>query len=88
MSGIFYYGTGMNLLGFGDGFRCVGGTVQRLPLQSADASGFMSRSVFGNPMPNVPISPTTLFFQAWFRDPPAMMTGFNLSDGVMVTFTP
>ena len=27
-------------------------------------------------------------FQAWFRDPAAGMSGFNLSDGVEVTFTP
>jgi hypothetical protein len=30
----------------------------------------------------------TLHFQAWFRDPSAGMTGFNLSDGLELTLAP
>ena len=63
--------------------------LQRLPFNSADASGVMVEpDVYAQPMTNLPIAPGTLNFQAWFRDASAMMSGFNLSDGLSVTFTP
>ena len=30
----------------------------------------------------------SLNFQAWFRDPAAGMSGFNLSDAIEITFQP
>ena len=72
-----------------DGTRCVGGAVQRLPVNQADGNGVLSEpDVFALPMPNVPLAPGTLNFQAWYRDPAAMMSGFNLSDGLSLLFAP
>ena len=87
VNGIFYYGTAQLAAPFGDGFRCVGGTVQRLPIGSADGAGVLTlQDVFAQPMPTVPLAVGTFNFQAWFRDSAAMMSGFNLSDGLSVTF--
>ena len=52
-------------------------------------SGVLSEpDVFALPTPNVPLAPGTLHFQSWYRDPAAMLSGFNLSDGLSILFTP
>jgi len=92
--GIFYYGP-LGLLGspFGDGLRCVGGpagTIVRVfPFSFADAGGVMASPVLNsNPVHNQITPGATLHFQAWFRDLTAGQSGFNLSDGLAITFTP
>jgi len=92
--GIFYYGpTSLAGIAFGDGFRCVGGptgTVVRIfPFVVADTAGNMSTTI-NNTLPAHAqiVSGATLGFQAWFRDPAAAMSGFNLSNGLDVAFTP
>ena len=83
------YGTAQLALPFGDGLRCVGVAVQRLPINQADGNGVLREpDVFALPMPNVPLAPDTLNFQAWFRDSAAMMSGFSLSDGLSIALTP
>jgi hypothetical protein len=92
--GIFYYGP--NALGgapFGDGLRCVGGaggTVVRIfPFVSANGAGVMSTTIDNTNPANAQITAgATLNFQSWFRDPAANMAGFNLSNGLSITFTP
>jgi len=96
--GIFFYGTselngGMGLP-FGNGFRCAGGTVVRFfPPVQANASGDMVLAV-DNSLPGIAgssapiIDMATLHFQSWYRDPAGGGAGFNLSDGLTLTFTP
>jgi hypothetical protein len=94
--GIFYYGRTEIQATFGDGFRCIGlttpGSIVRLfPFAVADPGGHMSFAV-DNTMPPSMLGQIdageTWKFQAWFRDPGAMGSGFNLSDGLSLTFLP
>lgn len=89
--GIFYYGPdqmngGMGLP-FQDGFRCVGGGVFRLPVLTPSSNVATFALDFTNLPPNGPITAgSTWHFQYWYRDPVALGTGANLSDGLSVTF--
>lgn len=83
--GLFFYGPNQVQLPFGEGIRCVGGSIQRLqPPTFAPASGVVSRAVdlaaegIG--------AGTTVNFQYWFRDLAGGPAGFNLSDGLSVSF--
>jgi endonuclease/exonuclease/phosphatase family metal-dependent hydrolase len=93
--GLFYYGPNQIQLPFGDGYRCVGGGIYRLgPPQLADGLGGFSRYVDLNqpPADSGPgeITPGSVWnFQLWYRDPAGPLGhGFNLSDGLAVTFCP
>ena len=93
--GLFYYGPGQIQTTFGDGFRCVGGMTFRLPPNpQADAQGNVTKPVdFTAPPVNggagMIASGLTWNFQLWFRDPMGPGgTGFNLTDGLSVTFCP
>ena len=101
--GIFFYGTAPIVSGvpFGEGLRCVGGSVVRvLPPVFADPLGRLASAV-DNQSPIIATSASpivigaTLHFQAWFRDPDCpdcngdmLPTGFNLSNARTLTFTP
>jgi hypothetical protein len=79
---------------FGDGLRCVGGSVKRLGTRqnSGGASGY------GAPLGDTPISVKgvipasggTFFYQAWYRNAGAFCTAssFNLTNGVAATWIP
>ncbi len=79
---------------FGDGLRCVGGSVTRLGTRqnSGGTSGY------GAPLGDtpisvkglVPISGGTRYYQAWYRNSGAFCTSstFNLTNGVAVTWIP
>lgn len=92
--GLFFYGPNQIQVPFGDGFRCVGGTIFRLgPPLVADVFGNVSRPLDYTqpPMNSGPglITAGAVFnFQFWNRDPAAGGSGFNLSNGLNVTFTP
>jgi len=91
--GIFYYGPNQIQAPFGDGFRCVGGpagsVVRIFPFTAMDGASTMTSPIDNtNPVHSQISAGSTLNFQAWFRDPAAGGTGFNLSDGLAVTFTP
>jgi len=92
--GLFYYGPqALGGLPFGDGFRCVGGAagqvVRIFPFAVADAGGVMSSPIDNtNPAHAQVVTGASINFQAWFRDPAAGMSGFNLSDGLTVTLVP
>ena len=92
--GIFYYGPEPVSLPFGNGVRCVGaGSVGtfRLPPIQIDTFGFVQQAVDINnpPQPNGQISAgDTWYFQFWYRDPNGGGSGFNLTDGLEVTFCP
>ena len=81
--GLFFYGPNQIQVTFGDGFRCVGGAVKRLPPSGA-MNHALTRSLN---LPNTSIvEGTTWNFQAWFRDPGAGGAGFNTSDAISISF--
>ena len=83
--GMFFYGPNQIQVTFGDGFRCVGGAVKRLPPSGAMGHA-LTRSL--NLANTIIVDGSTWNFQAWFRDPGAGGAGFNTSDAVSVTFAP
>ena len=84
--GLYYFGTTQVQVPFGDGFRCTGGTVQRVrPIVFADVSGVATRSVnFGAPYAQTIVPGASLNFQYWYRD--SGPSGFNLSDAINIEF--
>ena len=88
---IFYYGDAAVAQPFGNGVRCVGGSTFRLPPVQASAVGDAAHALdFTQPPADAgpgAIGGGTLWrFQCWYRDPAAGGAGFNLSDGLEVTF--
>ncbi|MFT7670339.1 MAG: hypothetical protein ACI8X5_003047 [Planctomycetota bacterium] len=91
VSGLFFFGPNQIQIPFGDGFRCVGGPVNRLPVAITNASGAASYAVdLTNPsLSSFGISAGQSWnFQFWFRDPPGTLAPFNLSDGLHISFCP
>jgi photosystem II stability/assembly factor-like uncharacterized protein len=88
--GIFYYGTSTVDFPLGDGRRCVGGALFRLPPSFADGQGTLNWSVDLTNPPAVAgqiTAGSTWNFQAWYRDPGGPGgAGHNLSDGLNVIF--
>lgn len=85
---IFFTGPDAAQMPFGDGFLCVGGTLVRLYPVSFEAAGeFVNSLDFGTY--GVALGAmSTARFQCWYRDPAAGATGFNLSDGLEITWFP
>jgi hypothetical protein len=84
------YGTGIP---FGDGRKCVGGTIVRFPLKgcvngatSYPQAGDAKISVVGF----VPAIGGTRYYQAWYRDPASFCTSgnYNLSNAIAVEWLP
>ena len=75
-------------LPFGDGLRCVGGSVIRLSIASANASGFHEWGP-GLGATGGWAAGQTRYFQVWYRDPIGSPcgTGYNLSNGIAVAFS-
>ncbi len=93
--GLFFYGSNPINSPFGDGRRCAGGTVKRLnPPVAVNASGAVFRPLDVNAPPanggSGAITAGSIWnFQFWYRDPMGPGgSGFNLTDGVSVPFTP
>ena len=89
--GIFYYGPNQVQTVFGDGYRCVGGAVKRLPVVFTDSFGDTSYSIDLNSttLPTGTIAEgDTWNFQFWYRDPPGTLSTFNLSNALSVPFCP
>ena len=90
--GIFFYGGSQVQVIFGEGFRCVGGMVQRVnPAVMTNVAGTASRQVDLTTPAFASIAPgSTWNFQFWFRDPNGGPpdAGFNLTDGISITFCP
>jgi hypothetical protein len=101
--GLFFQGD-MNLgagMPFGDGLRCCGGTIVRWATIRQDAGGCASTDQPGGCGEMIggiggPISALgmlqagdTRCYQFWYRDPSGPCgTGFNLSNGLEVSWTP
>ena len=88
--GLFFYGPNEVQLPFGNGFRCVGGELVRLPVISAVGGQFDYQYDLTAP-PSAPgqiLAGSTWKFQLWFRDPAAGGAFFDTSDGFSVDFQP
>ena len=74
---------------FGDGLRCAGGGVARLGVRIPDAGGGATWSGGLVALGGFAAGDVRRF-QAWYRDPQGSPcgNGFNLSNGVEVTFAP
>ncbi len=81
-AGLFFHGPNAVQIPFGNGFRCVGGTIQRTPVTVASggaAAWTLATDAFA--------PGSTRRFQYWFRDPSGGPGGSNFSDAVAVTFS-
>lgn len=85
--GIFYFGPDQVNIPFGNGFRCVGGTVTRMPVIFGSGGVFSYTVDFGT-FGGVIGGLGTANFQCWYRDPAGGGMFFNLSDGLEITFVP
>jgi hypothetical protein len=86
---VYYFGTQPIQVPFGNGFRCAGGATVRLnPPLAASPTGTSSRTVdlASPPVVGNIAHGSTVHFQCWYRNPAGGGAGFNLSDGLSVTF--
>ena len=90
--GIFILGKFKTQSPFGEGWLCLTGGVERLlPAVFLNASGAGNYQVdFTDPSsPASAIAPGSVrHFQFWYRDPQVVGNGFNLSNGMTVSFCP
>lgn len=84
--GIFYYGPNQIQVPFGNGVRCVGGQVTRLP-PVMESGGQLVYEASGQLVLLGAVG-STISVQAWYRDLQAGGFFFNLSDGGFVTIDP
>ena len=87
---VFYFGPNQIQLPFGDGWRCVGGTVIRLGVVNSGAGGTFTRSLDYTNLPgpsNATIESGDAWnFQCWYRDPGYTPAPSNFTDAVSVVF--
>ncbi len=87
-NGLFFFGPNPTQVAFGNGFRCVGGTIRRFGAQPTDFLGGAQRAIDVNDTVQPIHAGETWRFQFWYRNPAGGGAGFNLSDGLEVTFCP
>ncbi len=92
--GIFFYGANQASAPFGDGTRCVSSPIYRIqPASFFGPTGSVTKNLdltVGPPSAGggAITAGSTWNFQFWYRDPQGGPNGFNLSDGLIVTFCP
>ncbi len=88
--GVFFMGLEETSAVFGDGFLCVSGGITRYPVVQSDASGVASMLVDTTLPPALSkiVAGATWKWQYWYRDPMGAGSGFNLSNGLSVTYCP
>jgi len=86
--GIFFYGQNAAQATFGNGYRCVGGQIYRLPILPTDSFGDALQPFRYNNIPQAVQAGELWRFQYWYRNPAGGGAGFNLTDGLAVTFCP
>ena len=87
--GIFFFGSQKAQVPFGDGYRCAGGAILRLPVVQTDGQGNVAYALdFTDPSLNTSHVQEwdTWHFQFWFRDNAFGGAGFNFSDALEATF--
>ena len=89
-SGIFFYGANPGFRPLGDGFFCLSGRIMRFPLITIGGSGEVTQAVDFTSLPGGMagqiMAGSTWYFQFWYTDPAAGMSGVNLSDSIEVPF--
>lgn len=86
---LYFFGPNQTFAPFGNGYRCVGNPTTRLPIMNASPFGDAAYTLnfTTSPASTIPAnSPRN--FQLWYRNPAGGGAGFNLSDGLQVTFCP
>ena len=83
-NGIFFHGSTQVQALFGDGYRCVGGSIVRFSVNTADPSGMVLRQFNTQALvQGAPLSAGDVRnFQFWYRNQLPGGSGFNLSDGL------
>jgi hypothetical protein len=85
--GLFFYGNQqVPSVPFGNGVRCVGGTIHRLPALATSPSG-AAQQAFPYASSGVNAG-STWGFQFWYRDPAAGGAMFNASNAIQFVFVP
>src|SRR5689334_5378677 len=92
-NGLFFYGSAQTNLPWGDGLRCVGGSLQRLAVLQTDAGGAASLPLDFTQYPlssgaHALLQGSVWNFQFYFRDPLGGPAGWNSSDALEVNFCP
>jgi hypothetical protein len=84
--GLFFFGQTQTQVPFGNGWRCVGNPLYRLPTTTSNIFGDLYWALNLNALPGgVQIhAGETWYFQAWYRDPAAGGANFNTSDALQV----
>ena len=84
---IFFFGPNQIEVPFGNGFRCVGGAVKRLPVVFASGNAIVyAVDNTLSPSAGFIVAGSTWNFQAWSHDPAAGGANFNLSDAIRIDF--
>jgi len=88
--GMFVHAGAQTMQPFGEGFRCVAGSVVRiLPATVPDAGGYLTVAFDNTTGAGAGIAAgVTRHFQCWYRDPAGGANGFNLTNGLTVSFVP
>jgi hypothetical protein len=85
VNAFYFYGSASSMVPLYNGFRCVGGTVKRLPVVHTSFFGDADWA-FNATAPGALVVPgTTWYFQLFYRDP-NVGAGLNYSDGLAVPF--
>jgi hypothetical protein len=89
-AGLFYMGLNETFATFGNGYRCVGGSVARFGVIHANVFGDAVQIVDDTQPPALGriVPGSTWKFQFWYRNPLAGGAGYNLTDGLSVDFCP
>jgi len=84
--GLFFFGQTQTQVPFGNGWRCVGNPLYRLPTTTSNIFGDLYWPLDLNALPGgVQIhAGETWYFQAWYRDPAAGGANFNSSDALQI----
>lgn len=88
--GLYYYGQNPTSVPFGNGTRCVGNPVFRLPIVQANLFGESDFAVDYGALPGGGgiSAGQTWNFQFWYRNAAGGGAGFNLSNALRIQFCP
>ena len=82
MAPLVYAGTTQAQAPFGNGVRCVGGTIVRLGVANTQSGQVDVALLAGDPLLQQINAGSPRYFQAWYRQASIPGAGFNLTDGV------
>jgi hypothetical protein len=83
-NGLYFYGPSQQQVPNGNGFLCVGGSLLRLPVVTADDFGDVTYPFDVTAPPGVIDPGETWNFQLWYRNPAGGGAFYNFSNGLSV----